>query len=118
MNSAASPAPRDDRGPVSPGVPGAVEVASSDRRRDPLAAVAARRCAGCPGRMDAGGVGPLPSSLWRPWPPVPGRGLPDLVLPEPERPDRELPALLTASAPNAGLLGCPRPGCPARPGRP
>ena len=31
--------------------------------------------------MTAGGVGPLPSSLRRPWPPVPGRGLPDLVRP-------------------------------------
>src|SRR5580704_53605 len=36
--------------------------------------------------MAAGGVGPLPSSLRFPWPPVPGRGLPDFVWPDPGRP--------------------------------
>src|SRR5205814_2255810 len=64
-----------------------------------------RRCAGCPGRRCAGGVGPFPSSRRLPRPPVPGRGLPDLVRPpraaRPE-PDRPEDPPLTAAAPYAG----------------
>src|SRR5262245_32986476 len=37
----------------------------------PAAWAAARRCAGCPGRISAGGVGPRPSSAFRRCPPLP-----------------------------------------------
>src|SRR5215472_13368349 len=134
-NSAASPDPRGARaegpdGAAAPRAARAEGVAGSSSRRGPRdpAEAAARRWAGWPGRRAAGGVGPLPSSLRRPWPPVPGRGLPDLVRPEPGDPARPAPdrreppeppeRVLTVSAPIAGLRGCPRPGCRFRPGRP
>src|SRR5580700_2925834 len=83
--------------------------ASAERREpEPEPEPEARFWAVWPGRWAAGGVGPLPSSLRRPWPPVPGRGLPDLVRPAALRRDRGPSAALNASAPSAGPAGCPR----------
>ncbi len=60
---------------------------------------AALRWAGWPGRSSAGGVGPLPSRARLPLPPVPVRGLPFLVRPEPGRAPR--PDLGTCEPPTA-----------------
>src|SRR5262249_1698954 len=96
--SAASPAPRRSAGifaaerPPLPGPgppPAGFRASSPGPGRParlvprPAAAPAARRCAGRPGRMCAGGVGPPPSSRLRPLPPVPPRGLPDFARPPP-----------------------------------
>src|SRR5579863_5173424 len=97
-NSAASPPPRGARDRSAPGPRAAagpqgdaeLSAPAEARGEDPADAAAARRWAGWPGRWAAGGVGPLPSSARRPCPPVPGRGLPVLVLPLP-RSDLEDP---------------------------
>ena len=62
-NSAASPAPRGARagGPDEVNEGEGVGRSSWRRPQEPPEVAAARRCAGWPGRMTAGGVGPFPS---------------------------------------------------------
>ena len=68
-----------------------------------FAAAVARRCAGCPLRASAGGVGPRPSSPRRRCPPEPTTA--PFLLPVPRRAPRrcELPAISRPSCLGAGL---------------